>query len=183
LSAAAADLADLVAASARGDRAAFRRLYEATSAKLLGIAFRILRDRQIAEDVVQDAFVKIWQNAGSYSPEAGRPMTWLITIVRNRAIDVVRARRESVTQEGDDALERLADTAGRHDAETSLVQADGLARCLGELETTQRDCFLRAYLDGHSREELSQAFAKPVNTIKTWLHRSANALRLCLERA
>lgn len=175
------DLPGLIAASASGDRAAFRRLYDATSAKLLGIALRILRDRQIAEDVVQDAFVKVWQNAGTYSPQAGRPMTWLITIVRNRAIDVVRARRESVLEEGD-AVERLAGEADPRDVEGSFVDRDRLSRCLGELDVLQRDCFVRAYLDGYSREELSEFFAKPVNTVKTWLHRSANTLRLCLER-
>lgn len=176
------DLPVLIAASASGDRAAFRRLYDATSAKLLGIALRILRDRQIAEDVVQDAFVKVWQNAGSYSPEAGRPMTWLITIVRNRAIDVVRARRDSVMDEGD-AVERLAAEADPRDVEGAFVDADRLSRCLGELDVVQRNCFVQAYLDGYSREELAASFAKPVNTIKTWLHRSAATLRLCLERA
>jgi RNA polymerase sigma factor (sigma-70 family) len=178
----APDLQDLLAATARRDRAAFRALYDATASKLLGIALRIVRDRQIAEDVVQDAFVKVWQNAESYSPQAGRPLTWLMTIVRNRAIDVVRARRETVTREGDEALEKLAETSSAGDTETALVESDRLEKCLSELADTQRDCFLRAYLDGYSREELAQAFAKPVNTIKTWLHRSANSLRLCLER-
>lgn len=175
-----ADLAGLIAATARRDRAAFERLYGLTSPKLLGIALRIVRDRAIAEDVVQDAFVKVWQGAGTYSAEAGRPMTWLITIARNRAIDIVRARRIAPTPVADEGDDWLAGVAEERDREAEFIDADRLSVCLGELDELHRRCFIDAYLSGYSREELAIRYDRPVNTIKTWLHRSANALRTCL---
>ncbi|WP_375460766.1 sigma-70 family RNA polymerase sigma factor [uncultured Enterovirga sp.] len=174
------DLAQLIAATARGERAAFERLYGLTAAKLLGVAFRIVRDRSVAEDVVQDSYLKIWQGAGSYSVEAGRPMTWLITIARNRAIDVVRRRREVAAPETEDGFDWLEGVPEPRDRETEFLDADRLTVCLGRLEATHRRCLLEAYYMGYSREELSERFARPVNTIKTWLHRSAHALRACL---
>ena len=91
----AADVEALLARVALGDRDAFSALYDATSAKLLGIALRILRDRDAAEDALQDAFVKIWHKADSYSANGLSPMTWLITVARNTAIDRLRTRRET----------------------------------------------------------------------------------------
>lgn len=168
---------------ARRDFSAFRMLYDRTSAKLLAVALRIVRDRSLAEDVVQDAYLKVWQGAASYSPEVGRPMTWLITIARNRAIDVVRSPRRILITQDDEGVSVLDAIADPRDRESEFVDADGLRRCLGGLEPSQRECFLAAYHDGFSREELSARFGRPVNTIKTWLHRSAHSLRLCLEAA
>lgn len=175
------DLVALLGAVAHGDQPAFERLYGATSSKLLGVAIRIVRDRQMAEDVVQDAFVKVWQAAGSYSPEAGRPMTWLIAVTRNRAIDVVRRRREAPVTAAEDGLDVLELIADPRDREAEMMDAERLSVCLGQLDATHRRCFVLAYMDGLSRDELAQRFDRPVNTIKTWLHRSAGALRLCLE--
>ncbi len=135
----------------------------------------------MAEDVVQDAYLKVWQGAGTYSAEAGRPMTWLITVARNRAIDVVRRRRESPppdTEDGHDWLETIAEP---RDREAEFLDADRLTFCLGRLDETHRRCLLQAYYEGYSREELAQRFDRPVNTIKTWLHRSAHSLRSCLD--
>lgn len=177
------DLSLLIAATARGERDAFQQLYGLTAAKLLGVAFRIVRDSSVAEDVVQDAYLKVWQAAGSYSPEAGRPMTWLITIVRNRAIDVVRRRREVAAPEMQDGLDWFETVAEPRDRETEFLDADRLRMCLGRLDASHRRCLLEAYYMGYSREELAERFGRPVNTIKTWLHRSAHALRLCLDGA
>ncbi len=174
------DLASLVASTARGDREAFRDLYDQTSAKLLGVVLRIVRDRQMAEDVVQDAYLKVWQGAGSYSPEAGRPMTWLITIARNRAVDVVRRKRETSYPEQDGDAAWIDSIPEGRDRERDFMDADRLTICLDTLETTHRVCFVEAYLGGYSREELAERHDRPVNTIKTWLHRSASQLRECL---
>lgn len=173
------ELARLLASTAGGDRGAFERLYELTAAKLLGISLRIVRDRSVAEDVVQDAFVKVWQSAGTYSADAGRPMTWLITIARNRAIDVVRSRRAAPV--ADDGDERIASLPEPRDREQEFMDQDSLSICLERLDEPQRRCFVEAYVGGYSREELSVRFERPVNTIKTWLHRSALALRACLD--
>ncbi len=176
-----APLLRLIGAVARGDEAALKSLYERTAPKLLGVILRIQRDRSAAEDILQDVYLRVWQNAGSYSPEAGRPLTWLCAIARNRAIDVVRRRAEvqgPVGEDGEDWVERLADP---HDSEGAILGRGALLACLGRLEAAQRDCIVLAYCEGHSREELALRYDRPVNTIKTWLHRGLAALRGCLD--
>jgi RNA polymerase sigma-70 factor (ECF subfamily) len=177
-----ADLEVLLDRVAAGDRAAFAALYAATSAKLFGIVLRILRDRSLAEDVLQDAFLRVWRNAGRYEPQSGRPVTWLAAIARNAAIDVVRQQRVHATRhldDGDEALAHMADPAA---GALDPADREGLRTCLAELEDEQRACVLLAYLDGWSREDLAERFARPVGTIKTWLHRSLARLRECLDR-
>ncbi|MBV9079191.1 MAG: sigma-70 family RNA polymerase sigma factor, partial [Methylobacteriaceae bacterium] len=116
-----ADLATLLAAVARGDETAFQALYRQTSAKLLGVVLRIVRDRARAEDVVQEAYMQVWRGAASYSPEISRPMTWLISIARYRAIDAVRARREVALQADEDEFDPLAAVADPSDAARTFV--------------------------------------------------------------
>jgi RNA polymerase sigma-70 factor (ECF subfamily) len=175
------DLTGLVAGTARGDRAAFAELYGRTAAKLLGIVIRIVRDRAIAEDVLQEVYLRVWQNAASYAPDAGRPMTWMISIARNRAIDVVRGRRILQLAQDEDGLDPLESVAEGRDREAEIIDMSRLRLCLGQLDAVQRRCLLEAYYDGYSREELAIRFGKPVNTIKTWLHRTAATLRTCLD--
>jgi RNA polymerase sigma-70 factor (ECF subfamily) len=181
LSPAAVELAPLIARVAAGERAAFRSLYEATAPKLLGILIRIVRDRAVAEELLQDVYLRVWRNASSYSPEAGQPMTWMASIARNRAIDLVRRRREKLAkadQDGETWLESLPDP---FDHEAAYLGRDALRVCLDRLDETQRRCVVLAYCDGYSREELAARFERPVNTIKTWLHRSLAALRACMD--
>jgi RNA polymerase sigma-70 factor (ECF subfamily) len=177
------DLAILIGRIAGGDRDAFQTLYDRTAAKLTGVALRIVKDRAVAEDVVQEAYLKVWQGAASYSPDAGRSMTWLISIARYRAIDILRARRETQLRTSEDGLDPLEGMAEGRDRETEFATSDQLRQCLERLDETQRRCLLAAYHEGLSREELAASFGRPVNTIKTWLHRSARALRGCLEEA
>jgi RNA polymerase sigma-70 factor (ECF subfamily) len=173
-------LAGLLEATARGDRAAFRSLYDATAAKLFGIVLRITRNRSIAEDVIQDTFVRVWQHAGRFTPEAGLPLAWLASIARNRAIDRMRAEHVERYQnhgEDDDLMARRpAPSAGDATARESLRV------CLSALEPEARDCVILAYCEGYSREELAERFGRPVGTIKTLLHRSIRLLRACLEQ-
>ncbi|GEP03989.1 sigma-70 family RNA polymerase sigma factor [Methylobacterium oxalidis] len=178
-----ATLVRLLDAVAARDEAALRRLYDLTAPKLLGVILRIQRDRSAAEDTLQDVFLRVWLAAGSYAPEAGRPLTWLCAIARNRAIDAVRRRSElqgPVLEDGEDWLERLADP---HDSEGAILGRDALRACLARLDPTHRDCVVLAYCEGFSREDLSARFGRPVNTIKTWLHRALASLKGCLEAA
>lgn len=177
------DLAGLIAATARGDRAAFAELYGRSAAKLLGIVIRIVRDRAIAEDVLQEVYLRVWQNADGYLPEAGRPMTWMISIARNHAIDVVRGRRMVRLAQDEDGLDPLENVPEPRDREAEIIDTSRLRLCLGELDPVQRRCLLEAYYEGYSRDELSVRFGKPVNTIKTWLHRATATLRSCLDAA
>ena len=172
-------LAELLDATSRGNPAAFRALYEATSAKLFGVVLRIIGNRSVAEEVLQEAYVKIWQNAERFTPEMGQPVTWLATIARNRAIDRIRSERidRHSVADGEDVLGRLAAPGGFDPA-----AREALRTCLGGLEAEARDCVVLAYCSGFSREELAERFGRPVGTIKTLLHRSVRLLKACLEK-
>ncbi len=182
-------LAPLLARVARGDRAAFSDLYGRTSAKLFGVILGICRDRSVAEDVLQNAFLRIWRHAESFDATRARPVTWLAAVARNAALDELRTSgrtglRGALTgsaagdgdPDGEDILDRLADeTRAPPPWELAALRA-----CLDRLEAQQRSCVLHAYFEGYSREDLSERFDRPVGTIKTWLHRGLIALRACL---
>lgn len=176
-----ATLRRLLAGVARGEADRLAELYDLTSPKLYGLIRRIQRDRGLAEDVLQEVYMRIWQVAGAYKPEAGPPMPWLVTIARHRAIDSVRRKTEVQGPElesGEDWVARLIDP---HDEALALQDRDALSACLGRLEPLHRDCVVLAYCEGRSREELARHFDRPVNTIKTWLHRALASLKTCLE--
>jgi len=176
-----ADIEDHILRAAQGDRAAFRALYEATSAKLFGIALRVLNDRAEAEDVLQEIYVRVWHNAGRYNANGLSPMTWLITIARNSAIDRLRKRRRAETPETLD--DRLADDGAGPEAEAvAASERRRLDACLEELETPRAEAVRRAYLDGESYADLAARFDVPLNTMRTWLRRSLLKLRECLSR-
>jgi RNA polymerase sigma-70 factor (ECF subfamily) len=178
---ASTELVSLIASVRDRDRTAFRALYDATAPKLLGLVIRIVRDRAVAEEVLQDAFLRVWQNASTYSPEAGQPMTWLISIARNRAIDLIRRKREVLARDDENGVSWLDSVPDPRDHEGDILGRDALRTCLGRLDGAQRECILLAYCDGYSREELAARFERPVNTIKTWLHRSIGTLRACMD--
>ena len=166
-----------------GDRTAVEDLYDRFRRPAFALARRVLADDTLAEDVLQDVFLRIWQKAASYSPAAGRPLAWLCTIARNRAIDGVRRRSETQgpdTGDGEDWVERLADP---HDSEGTILGRNALQACLGRLEALHRDCIVLAYCEGQSREDLALRYDRPVSTIKTWLHRGLATLRGCLDGA
>lgn len=176
------DLEPLLAATAAGDREAFSQLYQATASRMLGIVMRIVKDRARAEDVLQDVYLKVWQKARSYDARYGRPVTWMATIARNRAIDLVRAQRPTTTidEEGDE--EALFRAGGQIDASLDPVELETLRICLGEIGDEDRNIILLAYYEGFSREELAERYAMPVGTVKTRLRRGLGTLRACLER-
>lgn len=174
-------LEDLLAATAQGDRAAFHLLYKRTSAKLFGIILRILRNKERSEDVLQDVFLKVWKKANTYNPSAGKPITWMATIARNRAIDVIRATRptRSLDEVGDEEeIFRLGAQNANH---VDFEDLETLRYCLGEMDADVRKYVLLAYYDGYSREELAQKYSIPAGTIKTRLRRGLLVLRACLE--
>jgi RNA polymerase sigma-70 factor, ECF subfamily len=172
----------LMAGVARGDEAAFAELYQVTSAKLYGVALRILRSKEAAEDVVQDSFFKVWERAGDFDPKLAAPVTWMVAIVRNRALDELRRRGSRPSADvaeldelpGDD--EHPIEAIGRQEDFARLI------RCLEGLEPDKRQMVRLAYLDGFSREALAKRFDRPEGTIKTWLHRSLALLKGCLEQ-
>jgi RNA polymerase sigma-70 factor (ECF subfamily) len=176
---ASADIADLIARCSLRDRAAFRTLYQRTSAKLFGVVMRILRNRAEAEEAIQEVYIKIWQRADRYVPGQYSPISWLVAIARNHALDMVRARRP-VNDDLDIALD-IPDGAPDPERMTAASQ-DGarVEACLATLEPDRAEAVRGAYLDGYSYEELAQRFAVPLNTMRTWLRRSLIRLRDCL---
>jgi RNA polymerase sigma-70 factor (ECF subfamily) len=174
-------LRELIGNVARQDRQAFTALYDATAAQLFGVALRILGRRDVAEEVLQESFVAVWERAGDYSPGRGAPMTWLTTIVRHRAIDQLRrggsrAENRSIS---DEALLGLA--AGEAYSADRGAELGALQRCLGELEPQPRRAVLLAYIYGLTHEELAARLGAPMGTVKTWVRRSIERLKRCLE--
>lgn len=173
------DIADLIARCALRDRAAFRSLYERTSAKLFGVILRILRDRSEAEEAIQEVYVKIWQRADRYVAGNYSPISWLVAVARNHSLDILRARRP-ISEDIDVALE-IPD-AGPN-PERAALDSDEKGRiehCLSLLEDDKAEAVRGAYLDGFSYDELAQKYAVPINTMRTWLRRSLMKLRECL---
>jgi len=175
-----ADIEGMIARIAGEDRAAFLDLYDATSAKLFGVCLRVLKDRGESEDVLQDVFIKVWKNAGRYNVNGLSPMTWLITIARNAAIDRLRARKTPA--EGGEALDRLQDAAPGPEAQAvAASEAREVVRCLGTLDDDRAAAVRGAYLDGETYQTLAARFDVPLNTMRTWLRRSLQKLRECLD--
>ncbi len=172
------DLANLLFAVADEDEAAFARLYDLTSSKLFAIALRILGNRALAEDVLQDVYIKIWRGAGKFDTKRGSAEGWMSVMTRNQAIDLLRrtGRRQL-------AHEQNADTEfGSVAGSGQLLDRLDIVRGLAELDAAPRDLVLRAYIEGRSREELAQLYDRPVGTIKTWLRTALAQLRDALER-
>ena len=175
------DIEAMIARIALGERDAFSKLYDATSAKLLGVCLRILQDKAAAEDALQDSFVKVWKNADRYQVNGLSPMTWLITIARNTAIDRLRATR---FESDVDALSETLPSSGRS-PEGDAIAASEVRRivdCLDELEDDRRTAVKSAYLQGQTYADLARRFDVPLNTMRTWLRRSLISLRECMAR-
>lgn len=174
-------LAQWLAASARRDRAAFARLYEATSAKLYGVALRILRREDWAEEVLQECYVSIWTHAPDYRPALAAPMTWMTSIVRNRCLDWLRRPRLEVDdREGELTESAESDNPGPLARLESVKDAQALARCLQALEAKQRQAIALAFYDGLSHAELARHLREPLGTVKTWVRRGLLRLKDCL---
>ena len=176
------ELERLLGRTALRDRAAFARLYEATKAKLFGVSLRIVRERPLAEEVLQDSFVNIWNHAGDYARAKSAPLTWMTAIVRNRSLDIVRRTREE--PDIDDALTNsLADEAAApmRTAQERL-EAHSIRDCLAELEGDQRQAIALAFYHGLSHSELADHLRRPMGTVKTHIRRGLLRIKDCLAR-
>lgn len=174
-------LAALLARVAAQDRAAFRALYAASSAKLHGVLLRILGNRAEAEDALQEVFTRIWLRAGRFDPEKGRAMTWMVAVTRNLAIDRLRARPDDRAGAEDDAVDSLPDgAAGALDRLVAQGEARRVIDCMAQLEPDRAQAVRGAYLSGLSYDQLAQRHGVPLNTMRTWLRRSLIRLRECL---
>jgi RNA polymerase sigma-70 factor, ECF subfamily len=181
---AADPLAALLAASGRGDRQAFERLYRESSAKLFGVALRILRREDWAEEVLQDCYVSIWGHARDYHPGLSAPMTWMTSIVRNRCLDRLRKPRLEVSDiDGEMTDNAISENPGPLAELERSKDAQALARCLRALEARQRQAIALAFYDGLSHAELASHLRQPLGTVKTWVRRGLLRLKACLAEA
>lgn len=169
----------LAVIGARKDQAAFASLYSATKRKLFSTILLIVERSDLAEEVSQEAYVRIWHCANSYRSSRGSPMTWMIAIARNLAIDLVRKPAREIYSDGSELLELPADgpTAletieASEDQQTAIHEQHNVFSALQTLHPTRRDLIIAAYIHGESREHLSKRTGVPVNTIKTWIRRS-----------
>jgi RNA polymerase sigma-70 factor, ECF subfamily len=177
---AAAGLLFLIQRIAAQDRAAFSALYAATSAKLYGIILRIVRRRDIADEVLQEVYVQIWERAAYYHAAKGAPITWMAAIARNRAIDEVRCKRAVSIEDTPEVMSMTDEQEQPLDRVEKNQELARLNQCLDGLDSNRRELVLLAYREGMSREALGQRFARPPATIKSWLRRSLLQLRDCL---
>ncbi len=181
------ELAHLLGRVALRDAAAFRALYQRTSAHLLGLAMGIVGRQDRAEDVLQEAFMNVWYGAAGYRADVASPMTWLINIVRNKAIDKLRvgkAERASTVALDDEAM-ALPDAPERQPQaliEASLQRAR-IHACMADLGAAQRQAIALAYYQGLVHTEIAEALGAPLGTVKAWVRRGLDRLKSCLEQA
>jgi RNA polymerase sigma-70 factor (ECF subfamily) len=175
-----ADLVDLLARVAKRDSQAFAALYKLTQAKLHGVVARIVPRGDTSGELLQEAFVKIWEKAADFDPEKGSPIAWMATIARNRALDEVRRVRPVSLEDMPEGFEPAAEEIDPMGARDRSEKLTALINCLESLDEEKRQAVMLAYYRGYSREALAQRFDKPVPTVKTWLRRSLLQLRDCL---
>jgi RNA polymerase sigma-70 factor (ECF subfamily) len=174
-------LVEWLAGIARGNERDFQQLYRATAPHLYALLLRILKSEERAEDALQDAYVKIWQKAETYSAERGAPLTWLLSVARYRALDMLRRNRPEVAlpEEPDLADVVLADTtsAGPYEDNMTLQAMDAIEACLADLPEEQRQALLMAYYEGLTHAELAKRMDAPLGTVKSWVRRGLLKLR------
>lgn len=186
------NLGALIFRVATRDQAAFKTLYDATVGCLLAIIMRMLHERSWAEEVLQEVYVSIWNTAPNYSAVKSQPMTWLMAIARNKSIDALRStrtEREHVARpsladdDEDSGPPDVADErAGPLERLVQSIDSQRVRNCLQGLEPAQRQAIALAFYDGLTHSELAVHMRQPLGTVKAWVRRGLERLKLCLER-
>ncbi|MGH8165693.1 MAG: RNA polymerase sigma factor [Woeseiaceae bacterium] len=180
------DLNALLQRSGRGDQRAFRELYDAAAPKIMAIAVRLLNDRHQAEDVVQQTMISAWRSGSDYDPERSQATTWLASIARYRALDLLRksARQHAILREGQhDILQVLGHDQSLHKSDPIPSETvSRLEHCLGEITRDQAGCIQLAFVDGLTFSEIATQLDRSIGTVKSWVRRGLQKLRECVER-
>lgn len=171
------DYEGAILACARGERYALKAIYLHDHRWLFSVAYRIVRRREVAEEVLQDAFVKVWSKASSYSPALGDARGWVYSIVRNQALNAVRNGRDTPIEAWDESLD---DEVELNSHLTNDIDAQAIHRCLGHLDESKRQAILLAFVSGCSHEEVSAEMKAPLGSVKAWIRRGLIKLRECL---
>ena len=176
-----AELEALLARCAARDRTALATLYARVAPLLLAVLTRMLKRRDAAEDALQDVFVSVWQRAHQFDPIRGRPLAWLVSMARYRAIDLQRAARPALALSEVSTLEPQLQSPSPAEGGELLGAGALLLRCLEQFAAPQRRCLMLAYQDGLTHSEIARAVHEPLGTVKSWVRRSLLALRRCLQ--
>lgn len=180
-------LTRLLHATAAGDQRAFADLYRLTSSHLFGLLLRMLQRRDWAEEALQDCFIKIWQKAETYESTKGAPLTWLLTVARYRALDLLRMKRPEVEMPEEGDVHQLPPMTLADESQDPMARADegqGITRmrgCMKVLPPEQRDAVMLAYYEGYTHQELARRLKAPLGTVKSWVRRGLARLRECLD--
>ena len=172
----------LLARCALRDSKALNELYRLVAPQLMGVLMKLLRRRAVAEEALQDVMVRVWQRAGQFEAYRGRGMAWLVSVARNRAIDMLRSQREYLTMD-ESQVNEIPDESGGDDLEMSSTDRmrAALDRCLGGLSDEQQNCIRLAYVNGYSHDEIARSVGSPLGTVKSWVRRGLTSLKRCLE--
>ena len=166
----------LLGAIAQGDKQAFSTLYQDTSKQLYAVSLKMLRRKELAEEALQDAYVRIWHNASEYRSGKGSVLTWMISIVRYRALDILRYNKIRKEDELFDNDNFDIDTPEQASDSEQLL----LDQCLQQLDLQQRQAIYLAYFNGCSHKEVVNHLNNPLGTIKSWIRRGLMSLQSCL---
>ncbi|HUZ58320.1 MAG TPA: sigma-70 family RNA polymerase sigma factor [Hanamia sp.] len=171
---------DLIALLKSGDEAAFGYLYDHFSGALMGIIFRIINDHQLAEDILQEAFVKIWNNFSSYDDSKGRLFTWMLNIARNLTIDTVRSKGYK-KQKKIRSSENAVSNASNNVNESERFDGLGIREQVTLLKEDQKKIIDLAYFEGFTQNEISQKLGIPLGTVKTRMRTAVTELKKILQ--
>jgi RNA polymerase sigma-70 factor (ECF subfamily) len=178
-----AKLTDALVRTGQGDRSAFETVYKATCSKLFGVCLRIFPDRNEAEEALQDAYLTIWNKAASFEAGRASPISWLVTVTRNRAIDRLRTRGKTGLAALDEATE-IADPAPLADARLLADSEDQTLRnCIEGLDRRDSHFIRSAFIGGATYADLAEREGEPLGTVKSRIRRALVKLRACMEGA
>lgn len=167
-------------ACAAGDKSALRRIYDAESPRMVGVAQRLLKRRALAEEAVQDAFVLIWRHAARFDPQRGAGLTWIYAILRNRALSILRDEKRTETSEAPLGEEMATEEDDPETVMSKLSDARALHACLETLPPQRRGLVLLAFVQGLTHGEIAGRLGLPIGSVKSWIRRSLIALKECL---
>lgn len=174
------DLERALAACASGDRNALRTIFDREAGRLVAVAQRIVKRRDVAEEVVQESFLRIWTHAHQYKAGQGSARGWIYAIVRNRALNLLRDGRRELTVQDVETIRESEHTEEVIAAWQKLDRNSRLYECLGALDETRRKGILMAYVAGYSHGEIAGRLRIPLGTTKSWIRRGLSALRECM---
>jgi len=176
----AADIEAALLACAAGDKSALRRIYDAESARMIGVAQRLLKRRALAEEAVQDAFVLIWRHAARFDPQRGAGLTWIYAILRNRSLSILRDEKRTETSDAPVAEEAASEEDDPETVMSKLSDAKALHACLETLPPQRRGLVLLAFVQGLTHGEIAGRMKQPIGTVKSSIRRALMSLKECL---